>query len=113
LFEETKKLFTVVKKLPYKFSYIFTTEDNIERTLMIEDWELGQLYWNCLKYTNGDEELACKKVRQKYFDDFIKKDLHFFLGTTRQFHKIAPNPFIIIGAFYPPKEKDNLQLSLF
>ena len=113
LFEETKKLFTVVKKLPYKFSYIFTTEDNIERTLMIEDWELGQLYWNCLKSSNGDEEFACKKVKQKYFDEFIKKDLHFFLGTTRQFHKIAPNPFIIIGAFYPPKEKNNMQLGLF
>ncbi|MDH8702631.1 hypothetical protein M2138_001999 [Dysgonomonadaceae bacterium PH5-43] len=111
LFEETKKLFTVAKKLPYKFSYVFTTEDDIERTLMIEDWELGQLYWNCLKSSDGDEGLACKKVKQKYFDELTNKDLHFFLGTTRQFHKIAPNPFIIIGAFYPPKE--NRQLSLF
>ncbi|MFR0676994.1 hypothetical protein [Dysgonomonas mossii] len=114
LFEETKKLFTVAKKLPYKFSYTFITEDNIERTLMIEDWELGQLYWNCLKSSNGDEELACKKVKEQYFDNFVEnKNLHFFLGTTRQFHKIAPNPFIIIGAFYPPKEKVNQQLSLF
>jgi hypothetical protein len=38
----------------------------------------------------------------KYFDDFANtKDLHFFLGTTAQFHKIAPNPFIIIGTFQP------------
>ncbi len=80
---------------------------------MIEDWELGQLYWNCLKSSDGNEDLACKKVKQKYFDEFIEKDLHFFLGTTRQFHKIAPNPFIIIGAFYPSKGKENLQLSLF
>ncbi len=113
LFEETRKLFTVAKKLPFKFSYIFTTEDNIERTLMIEDWELGQLYWNCLKSSNGDEEVACKKVKQKYFDELVKKDLHFFLGTTMKFHKISPSPFIIVGAFYPPKEKTNPQLSLF
>ncbi len=113
LFDETKKLFTVAKKLPYKFSYIFKTEDNKERTLMIEDWELGQLYWNCLKTSNNDEELACRKVKQKYFNEFLGKDLFFFLGTTRQYHKIAPNPFIIIGAFYPPKEKEDPQLSLF
>lgn len=80
---------------------------------MIEDWELGQLYWNCLKTSNNDEELACRKVKQKYFNEFLGKDLFFFLGTTRQYHKIAPNPFIIIGAFYPPKEKESPQLSLF
>ncbi len=38
----------VVRKLPYKFSYRFTDEDDQQATLMIEDWELGQLYWNCL-----------------------------------------------------------------
>ena len=113
LFEETKKLFTVAKKLPFKFSYVFTTADDVERTLMIEDWELGQLYWKCLELAHGNEAEACQKVKQKYFDEFVrKKDLHFFLGTTRQFHKIAPNPFIIIGAFYPPKS-DDTQLSLF
>jgi len=44
--------------------------------------------------------------------DFIQnKDLHFFLGTTREWHtRRAKNPFVIIGLFYPKKEK---QLSLF
>ena len=41
-------------------------------------------------------------VKKKYYDDFAKtKDLYFFLGTTRQFHNVAPNPFIIIGTFHP------------
>ena len=45
------------------------------------------------------------------FDDFSKtKDLYFYLGTTREFHLIAPNPFIIIGTFHPKKDA---QLSLF
>ncbi|MDR1847031.1 MAG: hypothetical protein LBR17_02815 [Bacteroidales bacterium] len=106
LFEPTQKLFQVAKKLPYKFSYTFTTEDGKERTLMIEDWELGQLFWNSFKSSNGDETLACQKVKQKYFDEFVKKkDLYFFLGTTKQFHNKGDNPFIIIGTFYPNKEK--------
>lgn len=109
--EEVKTLFKVVDKLPYKFSYIFKTEDGIERKLMIEDWELGQLFWNCLKAAKGDEAIACQNVKKKYFDYMVSKcDLHFFLGTTRQFHNVAPNPFIIIGTFYPPKTP---QLSLF
>lgn len=104
LFQNADNPFEVVKKLPYKFSYKFISDDGIERTMMIEDWEIGQLYWNCLKRHNNDEEKACEDVRRKYFDDFAKtKDLYFFLGTTREFHLIAPNPFIIIGTFHPKK----------
>lgn len=114
--EDTKKLFKVVNKLPYKFSYKFTTEDDIVRKIKIEDWELGMLYWNCLKQTNGNEELACKKVREKYFDFmYHKRDLYFFMGTTFKFHNVAPNPFLIIGTFYPHKKSGSIsqQLSIF
>lgn len=108
--EDTKEVFKVVDKLPYKFSYKFTTEDDVVRTIMIEDWELGMLYWNCLKQTNGNEELACKKVREKYFDAmYHKRDLYFFMGTTFKFHNVAPNPFLIIGTFYPPKNQESYQ----
>ncbi len=111
--EETRMVFKVVTKLPYEFSYKFTTEDGVERKLMIEDWELGMLYWNCLEKANGDEAIACKKVREKYFDYMVNKcDLHLFLGTTKQFHNISPNPFIIIGTFHPLREDKN-QLKLF
>jgi len=40
----------------------------------------------------------------------VQKDLHFFLGTTQQWHSIAPNPSVIIGVFPIPHEK---QLGLF
>ena len=103
--EETKKIFKVAKKLPYRFSYVFTTDDNITRTLMVEDWELGALYWNCLRAAEGNEAIACQKVKEKYFDHMVNKcDLHFFLGTTQKFHNVGLNPFIIIGVFYPPKD---------
>ena len=97
-----KETFKLVKKIPYKFSYKFIDDQGKESCLMIEDWELGQLYWNCLKKSNYDEKKAIEKVRQKYLNEFRNKDLYLYLGTTRQFHGWARNPFVIIGVFYPP-----------
>lgn len=106
LFETSESPFIVVNKLPYKFSYKFVDEDNKESTLMIEDWEIGALYWNCLKRHEGNEQKACEDVKKKYFDDFAKtKDLYLFLGTTQVHHYVAPNPFIVIGTFHPKKEE--------
>ena len=106
LFEEPSSNdgFKLMPKLPYKFSYKFEDDTGKQSTLMIEDWEIGQLYWSCREYCT--EEAALQKVREKYWDDFVKnKDLYFFLGTTLQFHmKNAPNPYVIIGTFYPPIE---------
>jgi hypothetical protein len=92
-----------IKKVPYSFSYKFRTTDGKTRQLQIEDWELGALYWNCLKAAAGDEDRAVIQVREKY-KSLALGDIHFFLGTTLQYHqRRAPNPFIIIGVFYPPK----------
>ena len=110
---ETRLVFKVVTKVPYNFSYIFTTEDGIKRKIMIEDWEVGALYWNCWKQAAGDKIEACKKVKERFLDYMWKeRDLYFFMGTTKQYHNVSPNPFIIIGVFYPPKI-DSQQLSLF
>ena len=111
LFEENP--FKVVDKLPYKFKYQFRDDAGVESNLMIEDWETGMLFWNCLQQAKGNEQQACAGVRKRYFDDFVKtKDLHFFLGTTQQYHKISPNPFVIIGAFYPKERPKETQLAL-
>ncbi|WP_321514875.1 hypothetical protein [Marinifilum fragile] len=104
LFEE-KSNFEVVKKLPYKFSYVFEDINGRVCKLMNEDWEVGALYWNCLERKGGDEKAACADVINKYLNDFAKtKDLYFYLGTTKLHHLRAPNPFIIIGTFHPKKE---------
>lgn len=105
LFEDSENPFNVVDKVPYTFKYRFLDDDKKERNLKIEDWEICQLYWNCLKKHNGDEIGACEDVKKKYFDNFaLTKDLHFFLGTTRQYHNWVRNPFLIVGVFYPPHE---------
>ena len=107
LFETSNQLsrrnYQVVRKLPYKYYYRFLTEgDPRPRKLMIEDWEIGALYWNCLAQTEGDEYEANRKVREKYEEKFFEKDLYLFVGTTFANHHIARNPFMIIGVFYPP-----------
>lgn len=103
--------FEVVKKLPYKFSFIYEDDQGKQSKTMIEDWETGELYWNCYNRCDGNEHKACIDVRKKYFDNFSKtKDLYFFLGTSQVHHFTGKNPFLIIGTFYP---KHLSQLSLF
>lgn len=102
----------LISKIPYKFYYKFKDDQGTISRLMIEDWEIGALYWNCLKSVDGNESVALQKVRGQYEINFLKnKDIYLFLGTTKEWHmRRAKNPFVIIGVFYPKKES---QLSLF
>ncbi|MBS1770569.1 MAG: hypothetical protein JSS77_12965 [Acidobacteria bacterium] len=106
LFEDNtwRETFKVIPKLPYCFSYKFKDASGRQSQLQILDWEIGALYWNCLRSTGGDEPKALEKVRRKFMDEFQTKDLHFFLGTTQQFHFVAPNPWVIIGVLPIPHE---------
>lgn len=109
--QEKEDLFEVVRKLPYKFSYIIRDINNVKSKMMIEDWEIGQLYWNCLAKHEGNEAKAIADVKNRYFEDFAKtKDLHLFLGTSQLHHLTGKNPFMIIGTFHP---KFDAQLKLF
>ena len=112
LFEDNswRQTFKLIPKLPYSFSYRFEDSTGKRSKLQVLDWEAGALYWNCLKSTEEDEDAALAKVKNKYFDTFLKTDLHFFLGTTQQFHRVAPNPWVIVGMFPAP---DDLQQRLF
>jgi hypothetical protein len=105
--EETwRETFKIIPKLPYSFSYQFEDADGRKSTMQVLDWECGQLYWNCLRRNNPhqDETIALEKVKAKYLNEFGQRDLHFFLGTTQQFHGFAPNPWVIVGVFAPPHQ---------
>lgn len=104
-------LAALIRKLPWKFSYTFEDDAGKRSTMMIEDWEIGELYWNCLKTSSSPTE-AVKKVRQKYRTEFATKDLYLYLGTTRKYDGWANNPFVIIGVFYPPFQQQP-ELDLF
>ena len=107
LFEDEREMsetFRFAEKVPYKFSYVFTTEDGKQRTLMIEDWETGMLYRNVFLDCHN-EETACQKVREKYLN-MAKENIYLFLGTSFEWHmKNAPDPYLIIGVFAPPKKE--------
>lgn len=95
----------LIPKVPFKFYYVFEDDEGVSSKLMIEDWEIFELYKNCLRRT-GKEEKAVELVRKKYFDVFAtQNDVYLFLGTTKQWHmRRANNPFVIIGVFYPKIE---------
>jgi hypothetical protein len=108
--ERWRETFKIIPKLPYAFSYQLEDADGRKSTMQVLDWECGQLYWNCLR-RHGNEQTALEKVREKYLDEFTRRDLHFFLGTTEQFHGFAPNPWVIVGVFAPPYQQQ-LELTL-
>ncbi len=113
LFQEFKREIKLIRKLPYKFFYKFQDNENIESRLMIEDWEIGQLYWNCLTNSRNEQE-ALEKVRQKYEGFITHNEIILFLGTTKEFHiRKAKNPFVIIGVFYPPIKREYPENDLF
>lgn len=110
LFDNNADCFKVVRKVPYKFRYKFTEENGKQRKLVITDWEIGQLFWNCLKRRENNEELALEDVKNKYLNKLVEnRDIHFFVGTTHEWDlKNAPNPFTIIGVYSPPDTKQGV-----
>ena len=91
--EETwRKTFEVIPKMPFSFSYRFEDETGKASELQVLDWEAGALFWNCVQREQGDEAAALAKVRQKYFDDFTHKDLHFSLAPRRNFTSARRTP---------------------
>jgi len=103
--EAWRRTFQVIPKLPYSFSYEFEDSDGTKSKLQILDWEIGALFWKCMRRHGNDEATALEKVRVKYVGQFLQTDLHFFLGTTQQFHFRAPNPWVIIGVLPIPHER--------
>jgi hypothetical protein len=111
--EEIENEFRVLPKVPYKFSYVLKDDLGTRSKMMVEEWQIGMLFFSCKKTAGGDERIACEKVKQKYFTEYSQKDLYLFLGTTKEHHYVSRNPFIIIGVFPPPFEAENKQLDLF
>jgi len=61
-----------LKKLPFKFSYVFRCADTGDRPhrAMIEDWELGVLFLKEVERL-GSEEAAASNVKKKFFNEIV------------------------------------------
>ncbi len=94
-------------KVPFKFSYRFVCDDDrcTGHQMMIEDWEVGQLYLNEVVKL-GSPEKAAESVKAKFFGQLCadKIDTHFFVGTT-----LRHGSWIVLGVFWPPRETPRAQ----
>jgi hypothetical protein len=90
-----------LEKIPFDFRYEFRCGDVDCRghTMLCTDWEMGQAYRAWRKDYGDQWEI---KFRQRFEAEMIQKnDTHFFVGTIHQ----HPGSWIIVGLFYPPKER--------
>ena len=91
-------------KIPFKFSYRFDCDDErcTGHQMMIEDWEVGQLYLREVAKL-GDADKAVESVKKKFFGQLCAKsvDTHFFVGTVMKF-----GSWIVLGVFWPPKQEE-------
>jgi hypothetical protein len=56
-------------------------------------WEVEERDWDPDKVRQMREATNQYDLfSDKYFEDLLQKDLHFFLGTIQQFHFVASNP---------------------
>jgi len=90
-----------LRKLPYDFHYQYECigpDGKPERAVhKLTDWEIGALYWNCVKlYGQAGWEA---KFRQRLETEFAAKDLLLLMGTIHRF----PDQWLIVGIIYPPK----------
>jgi hypothetical protein len=65
---------------------------------MIEDWEVGALYWKLIDQGATPHD-ACQGVRKKFLEEICgpNRDTYFFVGTV----SAHPRNFVIIGIFWP------------
>ncbi|MBE3070889.1 MAG: hypothetical protein IMZ66_11705 [Planctomycetes bacterium] len=89
------------RKVPFKFHYEFECDDprcTRSHRMMIEDWEVGALYWRMVDKGATPLE-AAKQVREKFLLDLCSpgKDTHFFVGTILAY----PGAWVVVGVFYP------------
>jgi hypothetical protein len=101
LWENRKASREPPRKVPYKFQYQFECDDERctrKHQMMIEDWEVGALYWKCIDGGATPPEAAAK-VKQKFLDQLCgpDRDTHFFVGTVLA----HPKSWVVIGVFWP------------
>lgn len=100
--DDGQYLCETAEKIPYVFRYQFEDVDGHQIHMMVEDWEIGMLFLNTRK--DHGEAKAVEMVKEKYMKMAAENDIYFFLGTSfKNQQKNAPNPFLIVGVFAPPK----------
>lgn len=101
IWENRKNSLQPPRKVPFKFLYQFECDDDRckkNHRMMIEDWEVGALYWRMIDQGATPDE-AAQSVRHKFLDELCgpDKETSFFVGTLAK----HPKSWVVIGVFYP------------
>ena len=75
--------------------------------MMIEDWEVGALYWRLVDRGASPED-AAKSVKDKFLGQLCAadRDTHFYMGTVLRHHT-----WVVIGVFWPKISKAKMPRS--
>jgi hypothetical protein len=107
LWEDRSRSKEPPRKVPHKFQYRFFCDDKQCKghQMMIEDWEVGALYWR-LRDKGASPTGAAQGVKEKFLGELCgpQKDTHFYVGTILA----HPKSWVIIGVFYPKRGPQTL-----
>jgi hypothetical protein len=88
------------RKVPFKFRYAFACNDRHCKghEMMIEDWELGALFWRLVD-SGASQAEAAQLTRRRFLNELCgpDKDTHFYVGTILA----HPASWVVVGIFYP------------
>lgn len=108
--DDRKRTLRLPRKVPFKFQYVFECDDprcKKNHHMMIEDWEVGALFWRNVDAGKTPDE-AAKMVRKKFLDEMCaaSRDTHLYVGTV-----LEHGTWVVIGVFWPKLKpsKPNLQ----
>lgn len=94
------------RKVPFKFQYLFECDDSRckkNHRMMIEDWEVGALYWKLVDQGVSATE-ASESVRLKFLETVCApdRDTHFYVGTILEY----PKSWVVIGVYWPKVKRE-------
>jgi hypothetical protein len=76
---------------PYKFRFLYATEDGREHEATCDDWESAATYF---KYSSaGDDEEGLRRLAEMYGGRYVEKGMVFAMGT----HSRRPEQWLLVG----------------
>ncbi|ADY63916.1 hypothetical protein [Agrobacterium tumefaciens] len=104
--DDDKRSIRTLRKLPFDFYYRYECHEGATAKVFkhkLVDWEIGALYWNCLRSHGDGWE---KHFRDQLEKKIPSKDLMLLMGNQHRFQ----DQWLIISLIYPPHQ---MQTELF
>lgn len=102
--DEVANAFQVLRKVPYEFRLEFQDLTGESYNLMILDWEIAQLYFNCRRSAGSDIE-ALELVRVRIEEQICCPENDVYLVVGNVHHRFwQPGNIAVDGFIYPKRQ---------